>query len=126
LLNSFTTDLDLRIDKGILFENWVFTEINKTLPIHSGFNFWRSKARAEVDFVIEYGNQLIGVETKFSALKTTKITRSTRSFIEAYQPDEFVVLNRALEDTVVINKTIFLFLTPTGFSDWIRDRFTGS
>jgi len=126
LLNSFSMDLDLRIDKGVLFENWVFTEINKFLPIHSGFNFWRSKARAEVDFVIEYGNQLIGVETKFSTLKTTKITRSIRSFIEAYQPDEFVVLNRTLEDTVVINKTSFLFLTPTGFSDWIRGRFTGS
>jgi uncharacterized protein len=90
---------DDRLDRGPLFENWVASEIRKHLdPLNpaSVLRYWRSKAGAEVDFVIEGTSGLVGVEFKATAMRRPELSRSARSFIEAYQPVSFFVINLSL------------------------------
>ncbi|MEM3402077.1 MAG: ATP-binding protein [Candidatus Hadarchaeales archaeon] len=67
---------------GRTFENYVFTELLKL-----GFmpKYWRTKAKAEVDFIIEKDGWIIPVEAKLTA-GPGKIEKSLRSFIESYKP----------------------------------------
>lgn len=123
LLNNFSRELELRTDRGQLLENWALTEIYKALPLQSSLKFWRSKAGAEVDFVIEHAGEIYGLEVKYSSLKQAKLNRSARSFIEAYVPKEFSVLNMALEQTVELAGMDVRFITPCGLSQWLAGIF---
>ena len=122
LTNNFSGDLDLRTDKGQLLENWVFSEIAKRLPFRSSLKFWRSKAGAEVDFVIEHGEATYAVEVKSAGLKRPQISRSARSFIEAYRPQQLCIVNTELEQTLQVDQTIVQFLTPCSLDVWL-DQF---
>lgn len=123
LLNNFSTELDLRTDKGQLLENWVFTEIYKSLPFQSSLKFWRSKSKAEVDFIIEHAGKTYALEVKFASLKGAKISRSAWSFIEAYKPEEFAVLNMTLEQSIKSKEVDVKFITPSGLPKWISSLF---
>ena len=83
---------------GKLLENYVYLAIkgNKV-------NYWRTTAKAEVDFVI---NEKIPIESKINA----KITRSFGSFLDTYKPDKGFMIN--LKDTkkVKVNKTDVYFV----------------
>lgn len=119
LLNSYSQELALRTDRGQLLENWVFTEIWKVLPFQSTVKFWRSKSGAEVDFVIEHGQRLYGVEVKASALKQPKLGRPARSFIEAYRPDGFAVVNLELEHSSRMEHCDVSFIPPHALPEWL-------
>jgi hypothetical protein len=97
LLNQLNNQLEQRPDMGQLLENWVFTELFKALPLTSSLEFWRSKAGAEVDFVVEHAAELHAFEVKSSSMTQPKLSRSARSFLEAYKPKRFIVVNMALE-----------------------------
>jgi uncharacterized protein len=119
LLNNHSRDLQLRTDIGPLLENWVFSEICKNIPLVDTIKFWRSKAGAEVDFVIEHAGVLHGVEVKYSSLKRPLLGRSVRSFIEAYAPERLAVVNMGLEHELQIEKTVVTFVTPATFMQWL-------
>ncbi len=119
LLNSFSPELDLRTDKGALFENWVFAEINKWLPSQGMVKFWRSKAGAEIDFVIEYGGNLFALEAKYSALKKAALSRSLSSFLDAYGPKRMGIINRTFTQDVALGNQMINFITPLGLSEWL-------
>ncbi len=123
LLRSFSPDLQRRVDRGKLFENWVFSEIKKVLPLQAGLHFWRSKAGAEVDFVIEQAGRLFAVEAKFSPHSRPKLSRSARSFIQAYRPEALTVVNPSLQAEILIDRTPVRFLPPLPFARWLEDRF---
>jgi len=112
LLNAFSADISLRTDRGALMENWVFSELYKRLPLTAAIHFWRSKAGGEVDFVIEQAGKLTALEVKSADLERPKLSRSMRSFIDAYQPERFVVLNRSLEAHLTIDNHQIDFRTP--------------
>lgn len=126
LLNAFSEDLELRTDKGQLLENWVFAEIQKLLPLQSAVKHWRSKAGAEVDFIIDHAGKIFALEVKYTALKLPKLTRSARSFIDAYHPTQLVVVNMALEDTITIEDTPVHFITPCSLPKWLTRIFEPS
>ena len=121
LINNFSNELDLRTDKGQLLENWVFSEISKVLPLQSSLKFWRSKAKAEVDFIVEHTGKIYPIEVKYSSLKTPRLSRSAWSFIEAYKPENFAVLNITLEKSITSKNTRIDFITPHSLSRWIRN-----
>jgi len=123
LLNNFSTELDLRIDKGQLLENWAFSEIHKTLPFQASLKFWRSKAKAEVDFIIEYAGKVYALEVKFASLKSQKVSKSVWSFIEAYQPEEFIIVNMSLDSSIALKKTKINFITPYELIKWLNTIF---
>ena len=82
LINNFQ-ELEMRNDQGELNENFFFTQARTELK------YWRTKSRAEVDFVKE--NQEINAFEIKTAPKTTK---SIRSFQEKYSPENMVVMNQ--------------------------------
>lgn len=73
---------------GSLFENYVFTEL---LKIGLYPKYWRTKSKAEVDFVVEDNGKIIPIEAKLAA-EPGRIERSLRSFIEAYKPKRALVV----------------------------------
>jgi len=98
-------------DIGFLFQNFVFNIIKEKFRFTgASVHFWRTKDKAEVDFVINFGKEIIPIEAKYKKLKEPTIERSLKSFIEKYHPKEAWIINLALEYEVKIDKTIVKFL----------------
>jgi predicted AAA+ superfamily ATPase len=68
-----------------LYENFVYNELKLEFPV----KYWRTTSKAEVDFVVQFVNGIVPVEVK----TTPKITKSLRSFIETYKPDNAFIMN---------------------------------
>lgn len=86
--------LATRTDIGLLIESFVFQEIHKYRAQHYlsfALNYWRTKSGAEVDFVID---GRIPIEVKYQRFTKPVVTRSFRSFIEAYQPKIGIIVTR--------------------------------
>ena len=79
---------DLRQDIGSLNENFVFTQAT-----YAGVEvkFWRSKSKAEVDFVMDREGKLIAIESKSSFRRRTK---SLTAFRAKYSPYRTIVAYR--------------------------------
>ena len=96
---------------GFLFQNFVFNILKDKFPLASSkIHFWRTKNRAEVDFILDKGEEKIPVEVKFKHLKKAKITRSLRSFITKYNPENAWVVNLGLEKRIKLGNTTLYFL----------------
>ncbi|WP_198146041.1 ATP-binding protein [Desulfonatronovibrio magnus] len=118
-------DLANRGDSGQLMENLVFSELCKSLNmLNDQIYYWRSTSGAEVDFVLESGNQLVGVEVKSGAMKRPRLSRSLRSFIEAYKPDKVYVVNNELEMSINVQGIEVIFIPGSQF--FVKDgEFSG-
>jgi len=93
-------------EMGFLFQNLVYRLlIEKTKDNDCTLHFWRTKDRAEVDFIIDKGIEVIPVEVKCRQMKDKAIARSLRSFISKYSPKEAWVVNIGLKDEEMIGKT---------------------
>jgi len=91
-------------DMGFLFQNLVCRLLlEKTKDDGSTIHFWRTKDRAEVDFIIDRGSEVIPVEVKCREMTDTAIARSLRGFIAKYNPKEAWVVNIGLRDEVMID-----------------------
>ena len=73
-------------DQGALFENYVFTELLKQSV---SLKYWRTKAGAEVDFVVQTGQSLLPVEVK---LKPGARPSGLASFIDNYHPARALIV----------------------------------
>ena len=92
-----------RTDTGALSENFLAAELVK---YSDGLCFWRTKSKAEVDFVVEAHNQVIPIEVK-SGLKKPAISRSFRSFLEKYRPAKgFVTSNELLAEREIADSRV--------------------
>jgi len=106
LVDSFVS-LEKQSAKGEIVENFVFGELLKkgVLP-----NFWRTKGKAEVDFVLKREGGLLPVEVKYRNLKKPAISRSFASFISCYQPERAMVLTNGFWGERKLGKTKVLFM----------------
>jgi len=96
---------------GFIFENLVFLLLKEQVKLGTtNVNFWRTKDKAEVDFVLESGRKVVPVEVKYKSLRKEEIPRSLRNFIEKYSPDEGYVINLDYKNKLKINKTTLFFL----------------
>ena len=100
-----------RVDSGPTVENWVFGELRKSLPLQTDIHFWRSTSKAEVDFVIDTGPTLVGMEIKAGVMGRPSIPRSARSFIEAYRPKQFLIVSTDRFDPERIDATEVSWIT---------------
>jgi len=93
-------------NQGNLAENFVFSHLKRkeNLEIH----YWRTKAKAEVDFVIEKGGEVIPVEVKYSPAPT--LGKSFLSFLSKYQPKLGFILTKNVWERRQIGKTEVRFL----------------
>lgn len=95
-LNQFGTATLVTPPQGFLFQNFVFNSLKDTLRAKSSsatIHFWRTQDKAEVDFVINTGLEVIPVEVKYSHLKTPQTSRSFKSFISKYKPSKAFIVH---------------------------------
>lgn len=102
LINNFNS-LERREDAGKLVENFVLNEISPDFDVH----FWRTTAKAEVDFIL---NKQVPIEVKFTEMKTPKIMRSFRSFLATYRPERGIVCTKNLWHKTRVMNTNLLFV----------------
>jgi len=108
-------------DLGFLFQNLALHLLKEKLThTPAEIHFWRTKDRAEVDFVIQMGNRVIPVEVKFKELKQPEIGRSLRSFIQRYAPERAWVINLSLSKKTEVKDTKVEVLPfyEVIFKDW--------
>lgn len=108
LLNNFS-DLSLRPDAGQVIENTIFSQFKIAQDDAYSLNFWRTLAKAEVDFVLRKENKIIPIEVKYSSFKIPQISRGFRSFLLEYQPEKVVVLTKNFWGELKINSTLIKF-----------------
>ena len=83
ILSNFS-DIDLRTDKGALFENFLVSERNKLLNNHqlnTNKFFWRTTQQQEIDYIEERDGQINAYEFKWNPNSKKRIPRT---FIKAY------------------------------------------
>jgi hypothetical protein len=103
--------LESPVEGGFVFENLVFLLLRQKLGLKAAkLNFWRTKDKAEVDFVIEAGKRLIPVEVKYTRLKQDKVPASLRRFIDRYKPERAYIINLNFSKTLDISGTTLSFL----------------
>lgn len=71
LINNFDT-LDVRPDKGALFENYFISEMHKksiTYGEHKNFYFWRAYDGEEIDLIEEKDGKVLAYECKWKSEK---------------------------------------------------------
>jgi predicted AAA+ superfamily ATPase len=100
VLNNFQA-LGDRVDTGSLNENFVASELIKG---ENELKYWRTKFKAEVDFILEKNGETIPIEVK-SQLNDKKITRSFRNFLDMYEPKKGFIFSYNLIDSMNIKKT---------------------
>ena len=96
-LDNFTP-ISGRQNSGLLVESLIFQELLKFKYQHFltyNIHYWRTTSGAEVDFVLTKGiKEPIPIEVKFQNLAKPSITRSYRSFLQAYKPSTGIVINK--------------------------------
>lgn len=110
-LNNFTS-LENRNDTGLLIENFVFQEILKLKLINNmNYNifYWRTKSGAEVDFVLQ-GNEPLPIEIKYKNFEKPTISKSFRSFIDAYQPLQAIIITKNFYAKKQVKSTTVYFI----------------
>lgn len=83
--------LDLRTDKGALWENFLISERMKQIEYKQSLArtyFWRTKQQQEVDFVEENSGKIIGYEFKWNKKKTSRLPKT---FVESYNAESKVI-----------------------------------
>ncbi|MEK7450050.1 MAG: ATP-binding protein [Planctomycetota bacterium] len=89
-INNFQ-DFEFRTDRGSLNENFIAGQLlKKELAI----NYWRSKSKAEIDFVLERESGLTALEVK-STLRSNTAGRALLSFKEKYAPAKLLVASES-------------------------------
>lgn len=104
-------NISLPSQAGFLFQNLVFNTLRKKIAFSPAtIHFWRTKDKAEVDFVLSSGNNILPIEVKYKNLTRPEMTRSLRSFIKRYRPETAWVINLELKAQLKIDKTTVIFL----------------
>lgn len=111
LIDNFLP-LENRPDKGNLVENFVAATLKR---IEGDLRFWRTKNKAEVDFVLEKGAKIFAFEVK--AGREANIPASLVSFVQKYRLKKAYVVNKEIEKKEKIENTTVEF-TPY----WKLDR----
>jgi uncharacterized protein len=85
--------LNLRQDKGALWENFVIAERMKYLSYTQSLArpyFWRTTTQQEIDYIETNADAMAAFEFKWANTKKSKLPKS---FVEAYNPS-FLVVNK--------------------------------
>ena len=113
-------NLTIPSELGFVFQNFILNVLKEKLRFTAGeLHFWRTKDRAEVDFIIKFGKSIIPVEVKFKELTEPEVGRSLRNFILKYQPEKAQIINLSFKKSIKIDKTRIEFLP---FYELVKER----
>ena len=85
--------LNLRDDTGKLWENYIISELHKHREYHrrsSGFYFWKTYDRKEIDLIEEYSGKLCGYEIKWKKGRVS----APKDWYQNYPQASFRVINQ--------------------------------
>ena len=100
LIGNFN-QLDLRVDKGALWENFLVSERRKQNLYKDTFAkmfFWRTKQQQEVDFVEEKNGGILAFEFKWS----NKKVKFPQNFIDTYKAKGILIDRSNFREFVII------------------------
>jgi uncharacterized protein len=99
------------LSDGFLFQNFVFHRLKDWVRDTSWqIHYWRTTNKAEVDFVVDQGVELIPVEVKFQNLLKPNPGRSLLSFLAQYQPKKAYIVHLGKEMRRMEGNTELVFL----------------
>lgn len=108
---GFFKDFQDRQDKGTLLESFIFSEISK--QTETKLCFWRTKDKAEVDFIlVKRSGEIYPIEAKATPLKSAKISRSFQSFVNRYHPAQGFIVNLGFQGEIRLKKSNIIFIYP--------------
>ena len=94
--------IDLRTDKGALWENFLISERlkqNEYKQSLARIYFWRTKQQQEVDFVEEKSGEIFGYEFKWNKKRNSKLPKT---FTETYNAKSSVIDKNNFREFVLI------------------------
>ena len=100
IIGNFNS-LDMRSDKGGLWENFLISERIKQLNYKQSLAkpyFWRTTQQQEIDYVEEEGGLISGYEFKWSSTQKPKLPKT---FVEKYKAQTHVVNRDNFRDFVM-------------------------
>ncbi len=99
-----------RNDLGLIMENYALNLL-QSIEVAPDIKYWRTKSKAEVDFIIENEQNVYPIEVKYVSRKI--IGKSLYSFIDKFHPRNCIVLTKDYlgEETVGSAKIKFIPLT---------------
>ncbi len=104
-------NLNLTEQYGFVFQNFVYLLLKNYIRWQNWtIHYWRTTDKAEVDFVINKNTSLLPIEVKYGNINKPTVSRSFRSFIEKYDPDEAWIINRGFKYDFKINNTQVSFI----------------
>ena len=95
-----------RDDLGKLVENFVFSSLKR--QEETKLNYWRTKSKAEVDFVLHKNGEIIPIEVKYSL--SPSIGKSFYSFVEKFSPKKGFILTQGFCEIRKIKNTKIYFV----------------
>ena len=95
-----------RNDLGKLVENFVFSSLKRQEG--TKLNYWRTKSKAEVDFVLHKNGEIIPIEVKYSL--SPSIGKSFYSFVEKFSPKKGFILTQGFCEIRKIKNTKIYFV----------------
>jgi len=113
----------LDVDAGFVFQTMVHGLLWGLFPAaDTSIHYWRTKDKAEVDFVVRRGDRVVPLEVKYRALKKLEIQRSFRSFLQRYAPKTGLLINLGLFADLTIGPTKVRCLPywELLFEDWLE------
>ncbi len=94
--------------------------MQKNLKLLDDVHYWRTKSKAEVDFILSGEGGIIPVEVKAGSARIGTLTRSFHSFIDTYKPRQAVFINKdkfghtRVHETDVFYIPVYWFLLISG------------
>jgi predicted AAA+ superfamily ATPase len=82
LINNLNS-LDMRTDKGELFENMVFLNLLHKQDVLTKIQYWKNKYKQEIDFVVSRADELSAYEVKYGSNTDNHFTAFTKTYPQA-------------------------------------------
>ncbi|MFA4835755.1 MAG: ATP-binding protein [Dehalococcoidia bacterium] len=93
-------------ETGFAFQTVIHAMLKERFPLaDTTIHYWRTKDKAEVDFVIRRGEAVTPLEVKYRDMKKLEIRRSFRGFLERYHSEHGYVINKSLTDEALVGET---------------------
>lgn len=91
---------------GFAFQNVIHAMLKERFPLaDSTIHYWRTKDKAEVDFVLRSGDTVTPLEVKYRDMKKLDVRRSFLGFLTRYHPEFGYIVNRNYSDEALICQT---------------------
>ncbi len=95
---------------GFDFQNLLYHLLDDYFEPFEDIKYWRTKDKAEVDFVIDKGDTPLPIEIKYRTIKKPTIEIGLRNFIHLYQPKKAWIINLAFSEELQVGQTTATFL----------------